>query len=57
MLDTHFFLPWYILEMQPGLVTHLQQGSYVIISDDDNKDVLFVIDKAVYEKYIVSFNF
>jgi hypothetical protein len=52
-----FLLPWCILETQRGLVTHLQQGSYVIISDDDNKNVLFVIDKAAYEKYIMSFNF
>jgi hypothetical protein len=33
------------------------KGSYVIVSDDDNKNVLFVIDTAVYEKHIVSFNF
>jgi hypothetical protein len=52
-----FLLPQYILGTQPGLVTHLQQGSYVIVSDDGNKNVLFVIDRAVYEKYIASFNF
>jgi hypothetical protein len=35
-----------------GLFTHLHEGGYVIMSDNDNKNVLFGIDKAVYEKYI-----
>jgi hypothetical protein len=47
-----FLLLRYVLETDPGLVTHLHEGGYEIISDDDNKNVLFGIDKAVYEKYI-----
>jgi len=47
-----FLLPRYILETEPGLVTHLHEGGYVIISDDGNKNVLFGNDKRIYEKYI-----
>ena len=47
-----FLLQRYILETEPGLVTHLHQGGYVIISDGDNKNVLFGTDRAVCEKYI-----
>jgi hypothetical protein len=47
-----FLLPQYILETEPGLVTHLREVGYVIMSDDDNENVLFGIDKATYEKYI-----
>jgi hypothetical protein len=47
-----FLLLRYILETVPGLITHLHEGGYVIISDDDNKNVFFGTDKAVYEKYI-----
>jgi hypothetical protein len=39
-------------ETKPGLVTHLHEGGYVIMRDDDSKNVLFGIDKVVYEKYI-----
>ena len=42
-----FVLLRYIGEREPGLVTHLHEGGYVIISDGDSG-----IDKAVYEKYI-----
>jgi hypothetical protein len=44
-----FLLPQYVLETEPGLVTHLHEGGYVIISDDDNKNIICGIDKAVYE--------
>lgn len=51
-----FLLSWCILEIEPGVVTHLHQGGYVICGDED-KIVLFGNDRAVYEKYIDSFNF
>jgi len=47
-----FLLPRYILETEPRLATHLHKGGYVIMNDDDNKNVLFGNDKAVYVKYI-----
>jgi len=47
-----FLVPPYVLETEPGLVTHLHEGGYVIISDGDNKNVLFGTDKAVHQKYI-----
>jgi hypothetical protein len=47
-----FLLPRYALETEPDLVTLLHEGGYVIISDDYNKNALFGIDKALYEKYI-----
>jgi hypothetical protein len=47
-----FLLPRYVLETEPGFVTHLHEGGYVIMSDDNNKNVLFGIDKAVYKKFI-----
>jgi hypothetical protein len=47
-----FLLLQYVYETEPGFVTHLHKGGYVIISDDDNKNILCGSDKAVYEKYI-----
>jgi hypothetical protein len=41
-----FLLPCFVLETESGLVTHLHKGGYVIISDDENKNVLVEFDKS-----------